>query len=356
MNLLLFNVNTNLDHPTQAFTTTWIRELAARFHHVTVLCLRTGRIDVPNNVSVYGLVHGSSFSRFRFLRDFYKRLWMILRTEKNDVCFSHMNVHFALLAWPLLRLRRIPILLWYGHRASPIPLRIAHMLVNGVVTSAQHGFQLTSKKVSVIGQGVDTNLFVMSKRRADETDIVSVGRISPIKRLEILIKAAHILKKRRMVPRFRVRIIGDPGNETQGTYQRSLRQLVQSLDMSGTVVFERAIPFEKVPTVYQNAFAAFNGCPTGAPDKAGFEAMSCGVVTVVLNASYRSVLSPDFEWLYVASESSDDVASLLEKICTLTPAARQQIGATLRKRVIEHHSVRHATEQVATILKTLKQQ
>ena len=56
---------------------------------------------------------------------------------------------------------------------------------------------LKSKKLEVVGLGIDTSRFVCKSREGGVAlHILSVGRISPIKKYETLIKAAEILVHR----------------------------------------------------------------------------------------------------------------------------------------------------------------
>lgn len=355
MNLLLFNVNTNLDHPTQAFTTAWINALAHSTERVFVLSLRTGQLAVAPNVEVASAGSERGYTRPRQLLEFYRQLYRILRQHQIDVCFSHMSPLFAVLGWPLLRARRIPILLWYGHRSTPLLLRLAHRLVDAVVTSAPSAFRLRSEKVTVIGQGVDTDHFrLVDPPPARRLTIVTVGRLSPIKNLEALIEAAAILRDQ-AGPSLRVKIYGHPGTPKQDRYAQGLLAGVKRRGLEGTVEFLGRIPYRQAPDAYQAATAAYNGCPTGAPDKAGLEAMAAGVPTVVINGSYRSVLEPEAGWLWVPSGQPRKLAQAFRQAAGLTPEARQDLGQRLRDRVIAQHSLGRASQQIIALLERLHQ-
>ena len=100
---------------------------------------------------------------------------------------------FAILFFPFALLYRIPVLLWYCHTATSRTLRIAHRMVDCVVTCSADGFRLPSRKVKIIGHGINTDIFKpAADTSADDTfKIVTVGRLSPIKRCDILIQATQ---------------------------------------------------------------------------------------------------------------------------------------------------------------------
>ena len=91
MRLLVFNLATDADDPILGFTTRWIRALAARVDFIQVITMRMGKLDLPDNVQVHSLGKEKGYSEARRLREFYKILARILREDRVDVCFSHMN-------------------------------------------------------------------------------------------------------------------------------------------------------------------------------------------------------------------------------------------------------------------------
>src|SRR5207249_4282524 len=112
-----------------------------------------------------------------------------------DVIFVHMVPQYAIIAAPLARACRIPMVLWYAHGSVSGRLRLAHGLVQRVVTASRESFRLPSDKVVVTGHGVDTDLFDQpapdpsSKERSAPFRLVAVGRISRIKDHETLVRA-----------------------------------------------------------------------------------------------------------------------------------------------------------------------
>ena len=65
MRLLLFNLVTDLDNPTQGFNTGWIRALARRVEFIHVITMRAGHVEVPGNVRVYSVGKEKGYSEPR---------------------------------------------------------------------------------------------------------------------------------------------------------------------------------------------------------------------------------------------------------------------------------------------------
>src|SRR6266508_4623787 len=67
---------------------------------------------------------------------------------------AHMIPVYVLLAAPLVRPRRIPLLLWYTHWKATTRLRIAERLATAIVSVDRRSFPLESAKVRSIGHGI----------------------------------------------------------------------------------------------------------------------------------------------------------------------------------------------------------
>src|SRR4029079_6941240 len=133
--------------------------LAARCEAVDVITMKMGRLAVAPNVQVYSVGKEKGYSEARRFFEFYRILFRLLRQHHYEACFAHMMQLFAVMGSPVLKLYRVPITLWYAHKATGRMLQLAEKLVDHVVTSTAEGFRLPSKKVQIIGQGIDTDHF-----------------------------------------------------------------------------------------------------------------------------------------------------------------------------------------------------
>ncbi|PIE32006.1 hypothetical protein CSA56_16765, partial [candidate division KSB3 bacterium] len=142
MRLLLFNLLTDADDPILGFTSSWIRELARQVDAIDVLTMQTGNVVVPGNVRVYSVGKEKNYSEPRRALEFYRRLWKLLCSHKYEACFAHMMPLFAAMGAPLLRIKRIPIVLWYAHKSVTPTLRLATFLVDRVVSASVESFRI----------------------------------------------------------------------------------------------------------------------------------------------------------------------------------------------------------------------
>ncbi|MGH8546817.1 MAG: glycosyltransferase, partial [Gammaproteobacteria bacterium] len=151
MRLLLFNLATDADDPILGFATQWIRALAQRVEFIHVVTMRAGRIDVPPNVSVHSVGKDKGYSETRRAVEFYCLLYRITRSGPIDACFSHMMPLFTILAAPVLKPLRIPIVTWYAHPSATRILKLAHHCSDHMVTSIGTSYPYKHDKLLLIG-------------------------------------------------------------------------------------------------------------------------------------------------------------------------------------------------------------
>lgn len=341
MHVLWFNMKMDEGDPLLAFTIEWVNAFARYADRVTVITMHAGTYRVRDNVRVLSMGKEKGYGEPRRVVEFYRHLGRVLRRERVDAAFAHMVPIFAVMAAPLLKLRGIPQVLWYAHGHVPPMLRLAHRLVDREMTSMPHAFRIPSRKLHVVGQGVDTEIFTPPAAREDDGEftVVHVGRLSPIKDVRTLVAAADELVNRRGRTDLRVDLVGDICIPADAACRAELEAMVERAGLREHVRFRGAAPFHEVPRWYARADAAFNGCPTGAPDKAGLEALACAVPLVASNQTFGQVMGPDGEGLVFRQGDAVDLADRLEALARRGAEERAALGMRLREVVVTGHSL-----------------
>ena len=340
MRLLVFNLATDADDPILGFTTRWIRALAQRVNSIHVITMRAGKIQLPNNVRVYSVGKEKGYSEPRRAIEFYRHLFRILREDRIDVCFSHMIPIFSVLAAPMLKAKRIPIVTWFAHPSLTWILKLAHHLSDRMVASVATAYPYKKDKLNVVGQGIDIELFSPSGRATPEDPpiILCVGRLSPVKGHIILLKAARLLRER-WGKTFRVVILGGPATRRDESYVRSLYEEVRELGLQEIVHFEPPVSMTDLPSWYPRCAIHVNMTPTGFGDKVALEAMSCSRPCLVANEGFRQTLGKYARLLLFHHGDADDFAKKLVGVLALSATDRDEMGLYLREQVIRMHGL-----------------
>lgn len=340
MQILLFNLATDVDDPVLGFTTGWICALAKRAHFIHVITMRAGRVEVPTNVRVYSVGKEKDYSEPRRAVEFYRILSRILREDHIDVCFSHMMPLFSVLAGPVLKAKHIPLITWYAHPSLTCILKLAHHWSDEMVASVATAYPYRHNKLTVIGQGIDTDLFSPDGALLpeDPSIVLCAGRLSPVKDHPTLLKAASLVR-RSWSKVFRVVILGGAASPRDRSYIQSLQEQVAKLGLRDVVYFEPAVPMEKLPFWYRHCAVHVNMTPTGSGDKVVWEAMSSGKLSLAANQGFRETFGRYADLLLFHHRDAEGLADGLHRVLSLSATEGQRMGIYLREQVVKMHSL-----------------
>jgi glycosyltransferase involved in cell wall biosynthesis len=305
-------------HPVLAATIPKIRALAARVDEVVVLAQSSGGEGLPSNVDVRTFGAAARPGRtWRFERE-------LARALPADAVVAHMIPVYILLAAPLVRPRRIPLLLWYTHwKASPT-LRVAERLATAIVSVDRRSFPFESAKVRGIGHGIDVNEFACTDRGAHAAlRALVLGRYSPAKGIETILRGVQ------QVDGVEVKLHGVALNDLERRHRAELERLGFPLG--------DAVPRERVPDLFAGADVLINNMEAGAPDKVVYEAAAACLPVLASNPVFDELF--DGFPLSFDRESPESLAERLRWLADLDEGERAKIGRTLRERVVERHSV-----------------
>lgn len=324
----------------RAFTVGWIRALAAQVEYVDVLTLEMGHAALPDNVTVYSMGKERGYNRARELWEFHQAIRRMI--GRVDVIFSHMTPRYTWLAAPYAALYRKPQMLWFTHRQVSLELRMALACARWVTTAAPDSFPLPSPKVHVMGHGIDPDVFAPADPPPDEVPLIlAVGRVTPIKRHDVLLEAAGMLRAHLGSLPVRFAVVGDvaaPGDES---YRARLLARRAELGLSeDDFALLGARPVSELITLYRRAMAVTNLSPTGLFDKSVLEAMMTGTPVIVSNPAFDDLLGEHQDVLRVAGP--DDAAGVANRIAGLLALPQEQrtaIGRDLRERAVEAHGL-----------------
>jgi glycosyltransferase involved in cell wall biosynthesis len=305
-------------HPALAATIPKIRALAARVDELVVIAQSADGAELPGNVEVR--TFGASTRPARFAR-FEREL---ARALPGDAVVAHMIPVYVLLAAPLVRPRRIPLLLWYTHWKASAQLRAAERLATAIVSVDRRSFPLESAKVRPIGHGIDVSEFSCVERDGhDGVRALVLGRYSPAKGIGTILRAV------REVEGVDVELHGAALNALERRHRDELAGLGLPLG--------DAVPREEVPGLFARSDVLVNNMEAGAPDKVVYEAAAACLPVLASNPVFDDLFAgyP----LFFERDSSDSLAERLRWFATLGAAERAEIGRTLRERVARNHSV-----------------
>ena len=201
MRLVVVTQQVDPASPVLGATVAKLRALAARVDELVVLADSAVDGALPDNCRVRLFRSGHRAGRgLRFESALSREL---VRRPRPGAVLAHMCPIYAVLAAPVARPLRVPVLLWFTHWRRSRLLSTAELLSNRVLSVDERTFPLRSKKVVAIGHGIDvSDLPCVARPARDELMLLALGRTSPSKGLETIIRGVAL------VPGVKLLVIG----------------------------------------------------------------------------------------------------------------------------------------------------
>jgi glycosyltransferase involved in cell wall biosynthesis len=260
-----------------------------------------------------------------------------------------MNPVYLVLAGWYWKFLGKKVFLWYTHRQTDLKLRIATFFTNRVFTASPEGFQLTTKKKTVLGHGINLERFNRSpKKKSGDTyfKIVHVGRITPIKNIDVLIEAVYLLKKKN-IP-VRLSLVG-PATTPQETKEKDhLIELIKRYTLQAQVDFLGGISFEKLPEVFQKADISVNLAPTGGMDKAVLESLASATPALFSNKAFYALYGSYASELFFTERDVNSLCIGLEAFWVKSNEEKERMGNLLQQWVREEHNLSKLIKKIYT--------
>jgi glycosyltransferase involved in cell wall biosynthesis len=336
MNLLIYTQKVDRYDTVLGFFHDWIIKLSKNFNTITVICLEKGSVELPNNVNVLSLGKESGVSKIKYIVNFYKNL--VTLRGKYDVVFVHMNQEYVLLGGLYWKIIGVPVYLWRNHKQGNFITRLAILLSNKVFYTSSKSYTARFNNAIQMPVGVNEELFkenlsVIRKKYS----ICMVGRVSPVKHVDLALEAINILIKDGVQVSFS--IIGDvPKRDSE--YFDSLKNYIDKNNLNKVVNFQKGVPSESLPELYGGFEICLNLTDEGSFDKTIVEATMCGTLPLVSSQSFSGILPK----VCITDTKAENISESIKKL--LEPEA--QIRA---KKDLENFAISQSLSELVSKLK-----
>lgn len=331
MKLLITTQAVDAEDPVLGFFHGWLTEFSNRFESIEVICLREGVHELPQNVHVHSLGKEEGVSRMTYLYRYFWYLFTLRR--KYDAVFSHMNPHYIVLAGWVLWLRRVPMYFWRNHARMNLMTRIASFFARKVFYTSRHSCTSVFPHAVQMPVGINTDLFTGSEEtRRTDASILFLGRLSPVKRLDVLIDVARTLSM------YNVHVYGAAVDRDGEAYVAE-----QKSRASNNTYFHGPVRNDETPAIYQSFELYLNLTPNGSFDKTILEAGLCGALPIVMNESLQGILP---EELILQTTDVQSICERITAVHALSVTEKKALRATIRTRIVEQHSLRKLGEEL----------
>jgi glycosyltransferase involved in cell wall biosynthesis len=314
-------------HPALAATVPKIRALAELVDEIVVLADGAAPDVLPANCRVR--TFRSSTKAGRGVR-FGTALAGELRGLRGGAVVAHMCPIYAVLAAPLVRPLRVPLVLWFTHWKASRLLEAAERVSTAVVSVDARSFPLASTKLRAIGHGIDLAELPCTPQTGSGTRLLALGRYSRAKGLDVMLRALALVEDATLD------VHGPALSDDERAHRAELVSLVEELDLGARVTLGEAVSRSDVPALFASHDALVNNMRAGAPDKVVYEAGASCLPVLASNPVFDAFLDGPQRF---SRESPDELAAAIRTFAGLDAAARDDMGHRLRARVQAGHSV-----------------
>lgn len=344
MKLLMITRKVDLEDSSPAgFTYNWVKKLGEKLDKLYVITWqKSNRGDLPENIKIISLPDN------KFLKVFVLQFELLKILPKVNGVFCHQNPEYTILSAFLSKIFRKRIVSWYAHGSVNWKLRLVNLLTNKILTSSDKGCRLKNrKKIKIIGQGIDVDYFNKKQIINNEQNnfrILSVGRISPTKDYETLIKAIEILIKEKNIKNLKVQIVGGPVLKIEQKYFNDLKEIVRNKNLEKYIEFLGPVSHNQILSYYQNSDLFVNLSQTGSMDKVILEAMACEKIVLTSNESFFDFLND--QKLIFQKKDFQKLAQKIINLISLPIDEKQVIGQQLRDKVVKNHNLDNLVSRI----------
>ena len=313
-------------------------------------------IDLGDNARVVHLKAGPYFetkgSLHQYIREFLANLYRFQQSEGTTYDLVHS--HYWLSGWAGTELSHrwdVPHVTTFhtlakrkiearaGERESELRMHAESCVmssVNAIVVSTEQErrdlsrlYQVSPDKVYVIPAGVDLRLFrPLDKARArqslgltEDRVVLSVGRIEPLKGLDIPISAIARLED---AADTRLLIVG--GNPGRDSELRKLRSMAGQMGLRDLVTFTGAMDQTKLPTYYTASDVFVLPSYYESFGLVALEAMACGVPVIASKVGGPETLVEDGKTGYLISGHDPEPYAQALNSLLANPPLREAMG------------------------------
>lgn len=288
MKLLIITQKVDEQDDILGFFPRWIEEFSRNYSDVAVIAQYVGGHSFDKNISIFSLGKERGAFRPMQLLNFYRLLLKNIRDA--DAVFVHMIPLWVIFGAPIFWIFNKPAYLWYTHKSVTPLLILAEKIVNKIFTASEESFRLSSRKLVITGHGIDLDKFRIEKSHqrslaGEKLKIISIGRISPVKNYENLIKALVLIKRRASVI-----IMGPVFGLRDTSYLKKIKNIICESGLVDAVEISAPVPYPEIQAVYNNADLMIHLSRTGSVDKVVLEALACGLPVISSSEAFKKML------------------------------------------------------------------
>ena len=344
-----------------AHTKKWCAYFVSRGHDVHVVSFCDEAIDGVHlhYISTGANAGGGDAQKLKYLLK-AGAVRRIIRQIAPDVINVHYATSYGTVA-ALAGLKRYALSVWGSdiyefpqksplHRALlRFSLAKATHLFSTSRAMAEEAGKYTNKPFHITPFGVDTDLFSPKKRNLHHTDFVigTVKSLAPTYGIDVLLKAAAVIKNEHPYIPLKVRIAG------KGPSEEEYRALASELGIEDITTWLGFIPQQQAAEEWANMDVAIICSNSESFGVSAVEAQASGCPVIISDIpGLMEATKPGETSIVVSRQDERAVAEAVVRLYN-DESARQTIGAAGRDYVLQTYELNACFQKVATLFETI---
>ena len=344
--LYLINLETDLNSAVLSNNHEMILAFSKLVKNLKVYSVHVGRYEVPKNVSVFEIGGGNSAARLLAIPRIILLFFKIIVHYRRSIVFYHMNTIIAHYFSYFFHRLKIKQAIWYSHSSPDKYLIKASKFVDHIFTPIAGSYPLESINQILIGHGINSKIFFKITASENRSlDIISVGRISRIKKLDEIIKLISLFNNGSPQKKLGLTLVGPIEDQT---YFSELRIL--SIQQNVKINYMGTLSRENLPKIFNKHLMYFMGTPKSL-DKAAVEASFCGCIVLTGNNEVQRALGLNEFWPRFTKEID---ISILRQMQLVLASPIEEIETGVQDSLIKSVQRNNLIAQVTKIIDNLE--
>lgn len=344
--LYLINLETDLNSTVLSNNHEMILAFSKIVKNLKVYSIHVGRYEVPKNVSIFEIGGGKVTARLLAIPRIILLFLKIIVHYRRSLVFYHMNTIIAHYFSYFFHRLHIKQAIWYSHSSPDKYLLKASKFVDHIFTPIAGSYPLDSKNQILIGHGINDKIFFKTTASENRSlNIISVGRISRIKKLDEIINLISLFNTGNPQKKLGLTLIGPIEDQT---YFNELSIL--STQQNVKINYMGTLSREDLPRILNNHLMYFMGTPKSL-DKAAVEASFCGCIVLTVNKEAQRALGLNEFWPRFTKESD---ISILRQLQLVLATSLEEIETGIQDSLIKSLQGNNLTAQVTKIIDKLE--
>jgi glycosyltransferase involved in cell wall biosynthesis len=299
-----------------------------------------GESGEVNGIKVYGL--GSKPSWLKLI-SLYFLLIKLFFTRKIDIIYLYMTPTMAPIFFPF-KVFGAKIASWFGHTVYTPWTRICLNYFTDFWFNANESMApYKNKNLIFVGQGVDENTF-FPKETPKKYDLITVGRITPIKKLELIF---YSLKKCNETngTNYNVAICGDAFVKEDIEYKEFLKQEITRLNLDENVKLIGNVKNDNLADTLRESKAFIFTVPGGV-GKASLEAFACGLPLIISSPEARDFFGDFLSDYFLCNSNEVEISNKIHEILSLNGDKKQEVLDTMNAMFLQKYTLNSFTSRI----------